>query len=153
MPISDPSQDRKDHLDDSINELETYIDETEEQTRQDQVPILMEGIDRDVPTLDIPVLDEVVDSSAQPAPPPPAGNAVTELQLLDLIDNLENRLTHVLETLVKTMKDEMIDTISEEVKAQLDSYQQKLDSRDHPDRTSATEPDYSHLDGYRPYGE
>ena len=74
-------------------------------------------------------------------------------QLLDLVDNLENRLTSVLESLVKSMKEEMIDTISEEVKTQLDSYQQKLDLDHHADRTSINEPDYRHLDGYRPYGE
>jgi hypothetical protein len=155
MNISDPGEAGKDPLDDSINKLETFIDETEDQTHQDQVPLLTEGPEIESAMPDIPILDELVDSGAPQAPPAFAtvDGAVTQHQLLDLIDNLEKRLTDVLETLVKSMKDEMIDTISEEVKTQLDSHRQRPDSRDQSTRYPVTEPDYSHLDGYRPYGE
>lgn len=154
MPISDPNQDREYPLDDSIEELETYIQETEQHGPLGQTPVLSEQVDRDHTQRDIPILDEVVGAEDYPAPPVnAAAPAVTEHQLLDLIDNLEHRLTGVLETLVKSMKDEMLDSISEEVKTQIDNYQQELDSRSKSARPAPTEPDYSHLDGYRPYGK
>ena len=155
MPISDPNYDGEYPLDDSINKLETFINETEEQPPNEPIPVLSAGSEHDYTVQDVPILDELV-SSDEPAASPAtaaADPAVMEHQLLDLVDNLENRLTSVLESLVKSMKEEMIDTISEEVKTQLDSYQQKLDLDHHADRTSINEPDYRHLDGYRPYGE
>jgi len=151
MPISDPSHNGEYPLDDSINKLETFIDQTDEQTGHEQVPVLSEGVEHDYTAQDIPILDEIVDSEQQQPAGAAAEPAVTEHQLLDQIDNLEHRLTSVLETLVNTMKDEMIDSISEEVKTQMDNYQQKLDSGDHSGRASLNEPDYSHIDGYRPY--
>jgi len=144
MPISDPSNKGEYPLEDSINKLETFID----QTGHEQVPVLSEGS-----VQDIPILDEVIDNEEQQPAGTDAAPAVTEEQLLGLIDNLELRLTGVLETLVNSMKDEMIDSISEEVKTQMDSYQQQEDSKEHSGRTLLDEPDYSHLDGYRPYGK
>jgi len=144
MPISDPSHKGEYPLEDSINKLETFID----QTGHEQVPVLSEGS-----VQDIPILDEVIDNEEQQPAGTDAAPAVTEEQLLGLIDNLELRLTGVLETLVNSMKDEMIDSISEEVKTQMDSYQQQEDSKEHSGRTLLDEPDYSHLDGYRPYGK
>ena len=155
MPISDSNHDGEYPLDDSINKLETYINETEEQPPGEPAPVLSAGNERDYTVQDVPILDELVSNDAPAGQPVTvaADTAATEHQLLDLVDNLEHRLTSVLETLVNSMKNEMIDTISEEVKTQLDSYQQKLDLDHHADRTSVDEPDYRHLDGYRPYGE
>ena len=165
MPTFDPDHDRDHPLDDSIEKLETFIDETTHQGQGQPAPELPEMTARDHMLEDIPILDELVDGEDQldqaPAPEPAAASApdqgaaaqVTEHQLLDLIDNLEHRLTDVMETLVKSMKEEMIDSISEEVKTQLDSYQQRLESSNQGARPSAPEPDYSHLDGYRPYGK
>ena len=151
MPISDPSHNGEYPLDESINKLETFIDETDEQTGHEQVPVLSEGSEQNYPAQDIPILDDVIDNEEQPPAETDAGSAVTEEQLLGLIDNLEHRLTSVMETLVNSMKDEMIDSISEEVKTQMDNYQQKEESKQHSGRTLLDEPDYSHLDGYRPY--
>lgn len=151
MPISDPSHNRDYPLDDSINKLETFIDKTGEQAGHEQVPVLSEGAEQDYTEQDIPILDEVIDNEKQQLSGAEAGPGVTEHQLLDQIDNLEHRLTSVLETLVKSMKDEMIDSISEEVKTQMDNYQQKPGSGEHSGGGSLNEPDYSHIDGYRPY--
>lgn len=156
MPLSDQSKNQNDPLDESINKLETMIDETEGQNPAEQVPILSPQDDNENPPLTVPILDEVVTTEIETqAPPAPeaTGSGVSEDQLLGLIDNLENRLTGVLESLVKAMKDEVIDTLSDEVKEQLNHYQEKLESREQSERKSVNEPDYSHFDGYRPYGK
>ena len=155
MPISDQEQNRDNALDQSINKLETLIDETDEHSPAEQVPVLSsEGQDEDS-ALTIPILDEVVTKeNEQQLPAPQAGGpAVSEDRLLDLIDNLENRLTGVLQSLVNDIKDEVIETISGEVRSQLETFQQQLEIRERSRQTPVNEPDYSHLDGYRPYGK
>lgn len=155
MPISDQPQNRDNTLDQSINKLETLIDETDEHSPVEQVPVLTaEGEDENSAST-IPILDEVVtkDNELQLPGPQAREATVPEDRLLDLIDNLEHRLTGVLQSLVNDIKDEVVDTISEEVKSQLENFQQQLESREHSRRTSVNEPDYSHLDGYRPYGK
>lgn len=155
MPPSDQNQKGNSPLDDSINRLETLIDETEEQSFPHQVPVFTPEGDDEKTSLTIPVLDEVVTGTNEIQAPIPgtAEQTVSEDQLLDLIDNLENRLTGVLESLVNTLKDELIVTISEELTAQLDNYLQNLESREQSGGTSESETDNSHLDGYRPYEE
>ncbi len=156
MPTSDRDPYQTDPLDDSINKLESYINQTEKQGVKENIPVLNESIDKWTSPVStkVPILDEMVSDEEMEAPESGINEPYqSDGQLLGLIDNLEERLTEVLETLVKSMKDEMIETISEEIKMQLDIYKNKEDHRDRTGRDQDNDPHDWHPDTYRPDGE
>ena len=156
MPTSDRNPNLNDPLDSSINELETFIEETEKQNPAGDIPVLIESVVEGTPaaSMNVPILDEVVSTNA--AEVPAAGlekSSVPDAQLMGLIDKLEDRLTEVLTTLVNTMKDEMIDSISEEVKLQLERSQNKPEAPDNTGKETGTSPENRQGGDNPAYGE
>ena len=108
-------------LTDRIAELEALL--ARNKTEREPVPVLEEtaALNED-PDEDIPILDELV-----PAEDADVGQLETESpsataeQLLDLINNIENRLTDELETLVGTLKSTMKESIINELITRLEA--------------------------------
>ena len=125
-----PDQDKQSNqsLTDKIAELEGLL--ARNKSSQESVPVLEEiaGADDGTDT-DIPVLDELVQTEdmgdwQQHTELPSA----TAEQLIDLINNIEHRLTDELETLVKTLKSTMKESIIDELKTRLEGPADTQDS-------------------------
>ena len=150
MPIPDPNSGRNDPLDDSIDRLETFIDETELQKQPGSVPVLNESIDHDDPAVaeTIPILDDpVFDSRVDIREHGPDELRNLEERLTGLIDRLEQRLTGVMEELVNSAKREMIDSVLEEIRTQIRGYRKPPGHEDNSARVFEDDPDTSALDG------
>ena len=109
-------------------------------------------------TVSIPVLDELVeaDTTSITEPASTAQPAYSTDQLMQLVDNLENKLNGELEMLINVIKGNMKETIIEEIRSQMevshDEISQKSDEHEN-DRNNEEEDLSLHQDGYRPYGQ
>ena len=118
--MPDQTEQPNQSLTDRIEELETLL--ARNKSEQESVPVLKEtAISDEESDTDIPILDELVASGEtdddQQEPELPSATAE---QLIDLINNIEHRLTDELETLVSTMKSTMKESIINELKTRLD---------------------------------
>ena len=117
--MSDQNKPSNQSLTDKIAELEALL--ARNKSSEEPVPVLEDEADEEF-VGDIPILDELVhaedaDELRQHAEQPSA----TAEQLMDLINNIEHRLTDELETLVKTLKITMKESIIDELKSRLET--------------------------------
>lgn len=121
MQMSDQNKQGNQSLTDKIAELEALL--ARNKSAQQSVPVLEETADTDKSAdADIPILDELVraedvDEGQQRGELPSA----TAEQLIDLINNIEHRLTDELESLVRTLKSSMKESIIDELKTRLET--------------------------------
>lgn len=119
--MPDQKEQSNQSLTDKITELEALL--ARNKSSQKSVPVLEElaGTDDDNGG-EIPILDELVDADdtvdVQHHAELPSATAD---QLIDLINNIEHRLTDELETLVKTLKNTMKESIIDELKTRLET--------------------------------
>ena len=109
-------------LTERIAELEKLLARNKGRQEPEPVPVLEETAElTEDPDAGIPILDELVSAEdpddEQPDPEVPSATAE---QLIDLINNIENRLTDELETLVSTLKSTMKESIINELKTKLE---------------------------------
>jgi len=117
--MSDQNKPSNQSLTDKIAELEALL--ARNKSSQESVPVLEDVADGDLDA-DIPILDELVhaDDVDEQRQQPELPSATAE-QLMDLINNIEHRLTDELETLVNTLKSSMKESIIDELKNRLES--------------------------------
>lgn len=161
--MSDNADEKEDPLDNSIEKLETIIDDKEEEIYSGNIPILNERAESEPeqvndPNLNIPVLDELVTDE----PNEETESEVVEQasyssdQLMQLVDKLEDKLNGELEMLINVIKGNMKDTIVEEIRSQMDIFPQQSEQLPEiPVEDDIPQEDNGpklHSDGYRPYG-
>lgn len=108
-------------LSDKIAELESLLAKSKKE--QASVPLLKDvaenGSDNEA---DIPILDELVHAEdAGDRSSDEKLSAATAEQLIDMINNIEHRLTDELETMLRTLKATMKESIIEELRTRLET--------------------------------
>jgi hypothetical protein len=161
--MSDSTDRKNDHLDNTIEKLETIIDDKEEQIYTGSIPVLKESMvpnqaQESVPTAAIPVLDELVKTKPEDVTQSISTGhpGYTPAQLMQLVDKLENKLNGELEMLINVIKGNMKETIVEEIRSQMDIFPLQKDQKSDQGETDVNDEDEDpslHQDGYRPYGE
>ena len=121
MQMSDTNKQGNQSLTDKITELESLLSNTN--VEAETIPVLNEMAGPgNISETEIPILDELVHAEdADDRPQQTELPAATSGQLLDLINNIEHRLTDELETLVSTLKYSMKESIIDELKNRLET--------------------------------
>ena len=108
--MSDSTDRKNDPLDNTIEKLETIIDDKEEQISSGSIPVLKESMvpnqaQESVPTAAIPVLDELVNEKSEDVTQSTSTGhpGYTPDQLMQLVDKLENKLNGELEMLINVI--------------------------------------------------
>ena len=145
MQVPDQSKQSRESLTAKIEELETLLNRRKKAA--ENVPVLNEmAVDDQFGDSQIPILDELVSFEAEPNSM--SGQQHVELpddtsgQLMDLIDNIENKLTEELETIVRTFKSSMKESIIGELKHRIEDTSTYSDNQPGHTVESGDKPDY-----------
>jgi hypothetical protein len=156
-----PESDDNNPLDSTIERLENIIDDKEEEITSPDIPVLNESADvvTEAPEniqSNVPVLSEEVQFNKEPVDEPGEtdDDKISSDHLVQLVDRLETKLSGELEMLINVIKDNMKETIAEEVRAQIDESQNDAEQQSSETDELSTDNDDDpslHPDGYRPY--
>ena len=149
--MPDDAKKPHDPLDITIEKLESFIGNKEEDVYQVNIPVLQEVADPHQASANVPILDELVTKEEISLKKETVEHATyTEEKLKQLIDSLEDKLGGELKSLMDSLQGSMKDTITEEVRTQIDLYSSKQEQA--PEEDEETRDPNQHHDGYRPYG-